>query len=57
MTLWGWGAFLKGCTYLAAPNVLINTSKSLLRDKSWTRGMLLAALLLGAYLAYKGFGY
>lgn len=56
ITIYGWAALIKGTLYMLAPNKLIHMSRMLLRDKMWTRGSLLVCLILGVYLAYKGFG-
>lgn len=57
VTIMGWGALLKGCTYLVAPDFLVGTGKAVMRDRSLTRALLVVVLLLGMYLAYKGFGF
>jgi hypothetical protein len=56
ITLFGWGALLKGFAYLIAPQSLIKVSRSLLKSAAWMQGFLVVILILGLYLAYKGFG-
>lgn len=57
VTIFGWSALLKGCLFLVAPRLLIDMSKSLLKNDSLVRGAMVVCFLLGAYLSYKGFGY
>ena len=57
VTLFGWASLLKGLTYLAAPKFLMGLARWFLGNKTWMRGYLILALLVGAYLAWKGFGY
>jgi hypothetical protein len=56
ISLFGWSAFLKGCVYMMAPQQLIGFSKTLFKNDSWIRMYLVATLVLGLYLTYKGFG-
>ena len=57
VTLLGWASLIKGFVYLAAPHYLMRMSHIFLRHTKWMRGYMVAALLLGLYVAYKGFGY
>ncbi len=56
ISLFGWSAFLKGCFYMMAPQQLISVSKKMFVNDTLIRGYLILALVLGVYLAYKGFG-
>ena len=57
IAFFGWSALIKGCLYLIAPQSLMNTSTSFLRHENWFRAYLVFALILGLYIAYKGFGH
>jgi len=56
ITLFGWGALLKGFTYIVAPNLLLNTARTFMGTPSRIRATLIVVLVLGFFLAYKGFG-
>lgn len=56
ITLFGWLAFIKGITYIAFPDFLRFTATSMLNGRGKRNIMLLLVLLLGVYLAVKGFG-
>jgi hypothetical protein len=56
VTLFGWSSLIKGSVYLLAPHSLIRVGKPLFKNETWTRSILVGTLIVGAYLAYKGFG-
>lgn len=56
VTLFGWLALLKGIATLVAPQALLDVGKVVYSSKSQTRVILFIALLVGLYIAYKGFG-
>jgi uncharacterized membrane protein len=54
VTIFGWAALIKGVTYVAFPEQLKLTSNKLLEGR-WPRTIILvAAFLLGLYMAYSG---
>jgi hypothetical protein len=57
VTLFGWTALIKGISYLILPKHAVNFTKGMLKTKSQMQIFLVACLILGGYLAYKGFGY
>lgn len=57
VTVIGWGAVIKGFIYLIAPQQLIGLGRWVYQNAQWTRAVLTVLLIMGAYLAYKGFGY
>ncbi len=57
VTLFGWTSLVKGISYLIVPKQAVHFTKSMLKSKSQLQVFLVACLLLGGYLAYKGFGY
>lgn len=57
VTLFGWASLIKGTTYLVAPRFLVRLTRALLQNKAWIRGTLILGLILGCYMAFKGFGY
>lgn len=57
ITLLGWVSLVKGFLYMAAPKSLTGMGRSMLRSGGWIRTLLIATLILGCYLAAKGFGW
>jgi hypothetical protein len=57
VTLFGWTAMIKGFAYLALPKHAVSFTKGMLKTKGQMQVFLVACLVLGAYMAYKGFGY
>jgi RsiW-degrading membrane proteinase PrsW (M82 family) len=55
ITLFGWGALIKGITYVTFPGLIMRTGISLFEGK-WRKISLAIALLVGCYLSYHGFG-
>lgn len=56
VTLFGWTALLKGASYLIMPEKAVSFTKSMLKSSQQMQIFLGACLIIGAYLAYKGFG-
>ena len=56
MTILGWALLIKGFVYLVAPKSLMRWGRACMKNPSWIRTWLVVALVLGIYLAYKGFG-
>tara|TARA_B100000508_G_scaffold37782_1_gene29588 strand:+ start:9330 stop:9719 length:390 start_codon:yes stop_codon:yes gene_type:complete len=56
ITIFGWGALIKGVMYLAAPKMIIDMGGSIYITPNRTKLVLVLAFALGAYLAAKGFG-
>ena len=57
VTLFGWSALIKGTLYLVAPQMLKDVGSSVYNSQNRTRLVLFGALVLGVYMAAKGFGY
>lgn len=57
ITLFGWTALIKGVSYLVLPKHAVHFTKNMLKSQSQMKVFLVACLILGGYLAYKGFGY
>jgi hypothetical protein len=57
ITLFGWTALIKGFSYLVLPKHAVNFTKGMLKSKGNMQIFLVACLIFGAYLTYKGFGY
>lgn len=56
VTFFGWAALLKGITFITFPNVLVSASDKVMGG-SRRKTVLIIALLVSTYLAYKGFTY
>lgn len=56
ITLLGWGALLKGVMLLLSPSKIIDFGKSVYQTRKKTRSVLAIALVVGLYIAWKGFG-
>ncbi|MFZ2887186.1 MAG: hypothetical protein WA021_05200 [Minisyncoccia bacterium] len=57
VTLFGWTVLVKGIFYLVAPKQIHSITKRMLGTESQLKAMLIGCLVVGLYLAYKGFGY
>lgn len=55
ITLFGWVALLKGITYVAFPEMLVNTTTGIFEKKRNRTIALWLAFLLGVYLVSNGF--
>ena len=56
ITLLGWLSFVKGLAFLFVPMVVERQAETMLKAK-WLKAALVAMIVLGAYLAYVGFGF
>lgn len=56
ITLVGWAALLKGVMFLLVPQKLMDFGRTVYQTQSKTRTVLLVALVVGLYIAWKGFG-
>lgn len=56
VTLVGWISLLKGITFLLQPDLLVRLGKTVYQGGSKSKLALFIALIVGAYIAYKGFG-
>ena len=56
ITIIGWGALLKGISYIVAPDMLLRYGKKILGNSSQLKIILIIDLFVGLYLAYIGFG-
>lgn len=56
ITLVGWAALIKGVFFLYSPSTLLSFGKSIYKNPSRIRLVLLIGLVVGLYIAYKGFG-
>jgi uncharacterized membrane protein YkvI len=54
ITLFGWGALIKGFLFIAVPAKLVNVARHATKNKQRIRIMLACALVLGAILFYQG---
>ena len=57
ITAFGWAALAKGILYLLAPSFLQALGSVMYTNSLKIRSVLIAALVLGLYLSYRGFGF
>lgn len=57
ITIFGWGAFIKGSLFMFAPDALKNIGVSMYGSEKRTRVVLILLLAVGLYLSAVGFGY
>ena len=56
VTLFGWGALIKGVSYIAFPQVIISAANKFMMGRN-NKLIMIVYFLVGCYLAYHGFGY
>jgi uncharacterized protein YjeT (DUF2065 family) len=57
ITLIGWTALIKGVSYIVAPKQAVSLTKAMVKTPQHLKMFLFACLVVGGYLAYKGFGF
>lgn len=56
ISLYGWAALIKGALYLASPQTVLGMGRKVWGG-GWAQVLPYVVIALGAFLAYKGFGY
>jgi hypothetical protein len=57
ITFFGWAGFVKGVMYVAMPASMISMGRSVIKNHTVFRLVLIPMLILSIYLTAKGFGY
>ena len=57
ITLFGWVVLVKGISYLVMPQKAVAFTKSMFMGKGQMKVWLIGSVIVGGYLAYKGFGF
>jgi len=55
ITFFGWSSFLKGATFLIAPNFLFSAAHTFYKNKGMVNIAMVFCLVIGVYLSYFGF--